>query len=492
MSEQAEWLGIMFSVPMYITGEGEPYRPEAVMFFDAGTSSVVGYELVHPVDATAQAVPLFRATTKAPLNGKPRTPKRLRVPSRELAEALRSELTDVEVVEAPTPELEGVVAALVEHMTEDDDDDEVDEPLTLLPPGVSADDVRAFFAAAARLYDLEPWLAVPVGGFIGVSCQALRIGAGALFVVGQTEPPRGFSLFWSHDDVIAYAAHMGAAERGEEIGAIPQHVIFNYERQSDYPAQLREEVETHGFRVAGEDAYPRTMVVDRDVVGRPLTKEELIGLTVVLQALAKLVADPSIASTWETGKAITARSNAGKVVAELTAPLAELSERIAELGPLHQRAEALLEELSKTMPEGEAFTWAGVLTNISVRNIGALVHELSTEQLQQLVFVMVPAEVMCEPGQAGDVIAGAKALLVQRQAHELEKALPADAAQALEERLGNPAAFGPEKSLIMAGTWAGYDMTTEDGITEFLTVQQVIGQAAMERVREVMDARKKR
>jgi hypothetical protein len=492
VSDQSEWLGITFSVPMYITGEGEPYRPEAVMFFDAGTSSVLGYELVHPVDAAAQAATVFRATTKAPLVGAPRAPTRLRVPSSELAEALRAELSDLEIVVAPTPELEGVVAALLHQLTAEEDDGDDKQVLTLLPRGVTADDVSAFFTAASRLYTLEPWNAVPVGGFVGISCRALGIGEGALFVVGQSELPRGFSMFWTHDDVIAYAENMDASERGEEIDAIPQHVIFNYEQRSDYPTPLLDQVEMHGFPVASEDAYPRTMVVDSDVVGRPLTKEELNGLTVVIQALAKLVENPALAGAWDSGETVTARSSAGNVVAEASAPLPELSDRIAELSPLHRRAEAFLEELATTMPDGEPFSWAGVTTSLAMRSLGALVHELSAEQLLELVFVTVPAEIMCEPAQASDVIAGIKALLAHGQAHELEKALPADATEKLEQRLGDAAAFGPEKALFMAGTWAGYDMTTEDGITEFLAVQQAVGTQAMNQAREAMLARKKR
>jgi hypothetical protein len=33
----------------------------------------------------------------------------------------------------------------------------------------------------------------------------------------------------------------------------------------------------------------------------------------------------------------------------------------------------------------------------------------------------------------------------------------------------------------MAGTWAGYDMSTEDGVAEFLAAQQIMGEAARER-----------
>lgn len=486
----SEWLGVVFPVPLYVTGEGEPYRPEAVMWFDADNAQVVGYELMRPVEATEQAAKLFREATRAPLNGEPRTPTRIRVPSLELANALRSEL-QLPIVVEPVPELEGVIAALCEHMAEGD---EADEPATLLHPGLEPADVAAFFASAAALFETRPWDATPLGSFIGVASEALGIEAGAMFVVGQIGPPRGFSLFSSEDDVVRYAEGMDADERGDTPDDLPDHIIFNFGPRAEVAPTILAEISQHGFAVAGDDAYPSVMAVDPDLVGRPLTQTELRGVTAILDALAQLVGAPELAAAWDGGPAVSVRGPA--VV--LSAPLPDLAERVRGQAPLQRKAASVLEALVDVVTDPETLAWASLLTEYAIAAHDALVHELSPSELGTLVFTTVPAEVTCAPEQATAVIAALRALLEQAaksaqpaRARQLLQGLPGDAEAQLRGRLGDPTTFGPEKALIMAGSWAGFDMSTDEGIDEFLTTQELIGSEARERARQLLRDRKK-
>jgi hypothetical protein len=488
----SEWLGVVFPVPLYVTGEGEPYRPEAVMWFDADTSEVVGYELMRPVEAIEQAATLFHAATRAPLNGEPRTPTRIRVPSLELATALRAGVKGIDVVVEPTPELEDVIGALLEHMAEDDEND---EPATLLQPGLVAADVAAFYTAAANVFAARPWDAVPLGSFVGVTCEALGIADGAMFIVGQIGPPCGFSLFRTEDDVVSYAEGMDADERGDTPENLPEHVIFNFGPRDEVAPTVLAEIEQHGFRVAGADAYPRVAVVDPDLVGRPLTQQELAGVTAILEALVQLVAAPELAAAWGGGPSVSVRGPS----VELSAPLADLDERIADKAPLQRRAAALLEAMAPTIQDPETLAWASLFTEYAIAAHEALVHELSPTELQTLVFFTVPSDVTCAPEQAGAAIAGLRALLehaaaspAPARARQLLQALPKDAAAQLQGRLADPTAFGPAKALIMAGAFAGFDMSTEEGVDEFLMTQELIGTEARARARQlVRDARKK-
>lgn len=491
-SMSSEWLGVVFPVPLYVTGEGEPYRPEAVMWFDADNAQVVGYELMRPIEALEQAAKLFREATRAPLNGEPRTPSRIRVPSLELADALRSELTGIPIVVEPTPELQGVIAALCEHMAEGD---EADEPATLMHPGLTPADVAAFFSSAAALFDKRPWDATPLGSFIGVASEALGIEAGALFVVGQSGPPRGFSLFSSEDDVVRYAEGMDADERGETPEDLPDHIIFNYGLRVEVAPTVLAEISQHGFAVAGDDAYPSVMAVDPDLVGRPLTQTELRGITAILDALAHLVTAPELAAAWEAGPAVSVEGP-GVV---LSAPLGELAERVRGQAPLQRKGARVLEALIDDVTDPETLAWASLLTEYAIAAHDALVHELSPTELGTLVFTTIPKDVTCAPEQATAVIAALRALLEQAvksaqpaRARQLLQGLPADAEAQLRGRLGDPTAFGPEKALIMAGSWAGFDMSTDEGIDEFLTTQELIGSEARERARQLIKDRKNR
>src|SRR5437762_3109959 len=98
-----EWIGALVTFPSYVTGEGEPYRPTAVMWLEPESGLIVDSELVRPEQALSRAAGLFHLATREPKAGAPRVPQRLRVSDEVLASALRGSLGDVELVVAPTP-----------------------------------------------------------------------------------------------------------------------------------------------------------------------------------------------------------------------------------------------------------------------------------------------------------------------------------------------------------------------------------------------------
>src|SRR4051812_2888103 len=113
-----EWIGALVALPSYVTGEGEPYRPTAVMWLEPDSGVVVDTELVRPEQALARAAGLFLHATREPMAGPPRVPNRLRVSDPALAAALRGSIGDVELVVAATPEVDDVVASLRAHLEE--------------------------------------------------------------------------------------------------------------------------------------------------------------------------------------------------------------------------------------------------------------------------------------------------------------------------------------------------------------------------------------
>lgn len=182
---------------------------------------------------------------------------------------------------------------------------------------------------------------------------------------------------------------------------------------------------------------------------------------------------------------------------ELTAPQQELVDEVAATGPLQRRANALLEALEGDGMEPDQLAWVTLMTEYSIREQDALVHDLTPDDLEELVLVTLPADVTAAPEQAPAAVAALRAMLehVARSpdaGHSVQLLgwMPVDLATQLEARLGDPTAFGPEKTLIMAGTWAGYDMSTEDGVAEFLAAQQIMGEAARERAAQARPAPK--
>jgi hypothetical protein len=104
-----DWVGGIVTLPSFVSGEGEPYRPAALVLVEPDSGLIVGTVLARPDEVLERAPAMFLEVTGAPLAGAPRRPSRLRVAAPDLFAALRDRVRDVEVVLAPTPELDPVV-----------------------------------------------------------------------------------------------------------------------------------------------------------------------------------------------------------------------------------------------------------------------------------------------------------------------------------------------------------------------------------------------
>jgi hypothetical protein len=113
-----EWVGGLISMPAYVTGEGKPYRPEA-LFWMGAEGAVLGHTAGKPGELIGVAAESLRNTIEHPIFGNPHRPDRVRVASPEVADALRAGHPGLDVVCAPTPEIDAVLAAMREKMGKD-------------------------------------------------------------------------------------------------------------------------------------------------------------------------------------------------------------------------------------------------------------------------------------------------------------------------------------------------------------------------------------
>lgn len=111
-------MGGIVSMPAYVTGEGDPYRPET-LFWMGAEGAVLGHTVGKPGELVRLARESLRSTIAQPMFGRPHAPDRVRVASPELAEVLRAGQSGIEVVCAPTPEIDAVFAAMRERMNDD-------------------------------------------------------------------------------------------------------------------------------------------------------------------------------------------------------------------------------------------------------------------------------------------------------------------------------------------------------------------------------------
>lgn len=504
-----EWLGALVSLPSFVVDQGEQFRPTAVLWIETETDVIVGSELVRPEEALEHAVDSFHLATRKPLVGAPRVPRSVRVADATLAEALRGGLSDIEVVVAPTPEIDIAVQEMQEHLARGD------EELTHFGPGTTAEDLSWFFRVAARLYHAQPWRVVPSDEFLSVTCAQLGMTDGALTIVGQQGTSFGFSLFRSVEDAMTFLDTAERHARGDRSGEFPQSVMLSFDPKESWQPSMQSEVETHGWEVAGPNAYPSVVMIGADLVARGLTHEELIGVTAIMETLADFVeSEPALAEAWQDGEPIEwsrqVETPEGESTIALRAPL-----RIAVNGTTFngdpalwtdladdeglcdeelyaEHREAILSQFADSPESGgrsELVNIADMLIEHAAMYHLATITAITPSQLEELLFETLPSRMCVEADAAGEIVEGLRALLAfagraldSASARECLATLPPDVEKRLAHALADETKFATAKRIVMAGIKAGHDLSTAEGVTEWLEIVNKQGIPGMPQV----------
>lgn len=298
-----EWVGGIVSLPSYVSGEGEPYRPELLLWITA-EGQIVGMETARPGELIGGIVQHFRKSSQRPMMGPAHLPTSVRVASEAIAGTLRAELGhEVTVVCAPTPEIDAIVDAMNQQMADDGQ-----PATTYLAPGLDEDAMGAFFEAAADLFQARPWaIALDDESLLLITCEAVGLHEAVICFMGQPGESLGLILFQDLDGYDSFIAAAIALEVGEQP-ALPPHFAINFESGAALHAALREEVAAHGWKVASPDAHPWLTTVDADVMGRPPTAEELTRAEVLARALPRVLSEKAAVVRAWSGKEAFSRT----------------------------------------------------------------------------------------------------------------------------------------------------------------------------------------
>lgn len=275
---------------MYIT-EGEPYRPEAVIWLELPSELIVGWTLADP-EAPPSFADTLREAMRRPHAGPPRRPARVRVADEALAGQARAALGErTEVVVAPTPELDLLIRSFAESLVKGDEGESYLED-GRVPPAA----VERLFRAAQALYRIAPWTVANDGQIIRLDVLELGVRGAAISIIGALGESFGFLVFPSLTafDGFARAAErmMGRARRRsppERIDLGSTVLSLTFERARDLPPSMRREILKHGWPVAGTDAYPRVAQRERDGITRPLGEKDVQLAAACASALAAFV-----------------------------------------------------------------------------------------------------------------------------------------------------------------------------------------------------------
>lgn len=491
----SEWLGAMATLPAFVSGDGEPYRPEALAWMGAD-GAIVGLTTARPGELLALASESLQRAIDTPLAGRPHRPTRVRVASTELAAALRDGHPGLEVVHAPTPELDELLARMCEKLAEGD----ALEP-SCLSPDVTPEAMSAFFKAAAALFRAKPWKQVPDDQCLfSVTIERLGVRDAAMSVIGQLGQSFGLILFSSLDAFEAYLDAAAAIEAGRRP-AMPPHLVLNFERGAEVEPALRAEVSEYRWEVAGPNAYPMLLAVDEGPVARPPTAKEVTLAEAIAQALTQVVAEEeALRRAWDGREPVTrtlsVTTHGGEFDVTLQAPfphapvqfdptrdiLADLAALSRDDGELDEGARDTLEDvlLQRFMASPEATDLdeprgCFFVLDLGARYLGHTVATLSASDLHIVLFELLPNKVSIAASAAREIVEEMRAFyrflkreFGLRQADACLRVLGGDAVKRLEAALSDRSNFGVAKSLFMAGADAGFDMSSKEGIDAWM------------------------
>jgi hypothetical protein len=513
-----EWVGGLVGMPAHVKAEGETYQPEMLVWIAPEDGAVLGIASGRPGEVIAMVGDSLSDTAARPMIGRPHQPTRVRVASAELAGAVRFARPGLEVVVAPTPEVDEFLVAAGEAMKPDGDDD-----LSYLEGGMRPDEMAAFFRAAAGLCRGNPWKVIPGGTCLSVSIEALDLHEGALSIIGQLGESFGVILFASLDDFDAFSEAAAASERGEEA-EVPAYTSLDFVGGAELGRLQRKEIAEHGWEVAEASAYPGIAAIDEGLERRPPGRRDHARLEAVALALPRLLAEPeAVAAAIGQGitmsRRYTVATIAGEVEVSLRLPHEDQPTRRLSAAELCEAFRALdrggeleLDDLAplegellyrfELSPEGKGLgelRWTDLVMDLARGHIGCTVVTLGATELEELVFDIIPRKVMVGEEAAPEIIAELRALFTYLgrelgvdEAEACLAVLGGDAEADLRHALADDGSFDGAKAMLARGLAAGFDMSSEAGIQAFMRTQQAAPGPRVGKAKNKAKAKKKR
>jgi hypothetical protein len=133
-------------------------------------------------------------------------------------------------------------------------------------------------------------------------------------------------------------------------------------------------------------------------------------------------------------------------------------------------------EFQALLDEGIEPGWTSMLLDFGVDYLGVTPPQMTPASVREILFEIFPRKVTADANEAPGVIRELHAFweFLQREFHlqnapAILKVLNDSAVRRLKEGMNNPANFGIAKSMMMMGLERGFDMTTEEGLQEWVT-----------------------
>ena len=141
-------------------------------------------------------------------------------------------------------------------------------------------------------------------------------------------------------------------------------------------------------------------------------------------------------------------------------------------------------QLFEQSPEGQALWnegiepgWASMLIDFGMNYLSVTPPQMSPDDMRTILFDLFPRKVSASADEAPEIIRELQAFwqFLQREFH-LENAtaclnaLDEKTARKLKKEMGDPANFGIAKSFVTMGMERGFDMSSEEGLNEWMAI----------------------
>lgn len=277
-----EWLASRRVAPFYVMVP-EPYRPHLVVWVEAATGKVPGFEIILPdatsaeaAEALVRAMGMFSKSRFVP-------PRSVCTDDPDLAAALAPRLVPATPVRlGPALEVDDVINAMAR-----------DRPGTSEAGGyleggrIPEPTVARFFEAAAGLFRVAPWSIVQDDGqILRLDAPGFGVDAACVNIIGGLGQELGFLVFESIDDFARFMTIADEADAPEPADLDVPLFAVNFDRRKDLTPSLQKDVRRHGWSVADPRGHPWIVSTDADGVVRPLTERDYLFATACLEALA--------------------------------------------------------------------------------------------------------------------------------------------------------------------------------------------------------------
>lgn len=284
--QAVEWIGGLVESPFEVADDGG-YRPAMSLWMELPSGQLLAVELQRPDQAQAAFSASLRKALEHPAAGPRRRPGRVRVASYAEAEAVQAVLQDATPIRvAPCPELDDVVADLADWLAA-----ERTMPESYLAgEGVTPELVEQLFRAAERLHVASPWHYVQDDQIVRLDVPELGVEGMCVSVIGALGQSLGLALFSSIEDFEAFLAAAELMEQGaaapDEIDLGAEELLLSLDEPSTLPETMQDEIDQHGWPVAGPAAFPALLHVRSDGAAEAPTAAEVELATAAAHALA--------------------------------------------------------------------------------------------------------------------------------------------------------------------------------------------------------------